>query len=39
MPSSGGEVLKAARLVAGMSQVQAAELNGCARQVGSRGGV
>lgn len=39
MPSPGGEVLKAARLVAGLSQVQAAELMGCARQLGSRGGV
>jgi len=39
MPSPTGEQLKAARLAAGLSQVQAAELMGYALQQGSRGGV
>jgi transcriptional regulator with XRE-family HTH domain len=39
MPSPSGEELKAARIAAGLSQVQAAELMGYALQVGSRGGV
>lgn len=39
MPVPSGENLKAARMAAGLSQVQAAELMGYALQVGSRGGV
>ena len=39
MPSPRGEELKAARLAARLSQVQAAELMGFALQTGSRGGV
>lgn len=39
MPSPSGETLKAARLAAGLSQAQAAELMGFALQTGSRGGV
>lgn len=39
MPSPSGEELKAARLAAGLSQVQAAELMGYSVQQGSRGGV
>lgn len=39
MPTPSGEELKAARLAAGLSQAQAAELMGYALQVGSRGGV
>ena len=39
MPSPSGEELKAARLAAGLSQVQAAELMGYSTQQGSRGGV
>ena len=39
MPSPSGAELKAARLAAGLSQVQAAELMGYALQPGSRGGV
>ena len=39
MPSPCGEELKAARLAAGLSQVQAAELMGYSVQAGSRGGL
>ena len=39
MPRPSGEELKAARIAAGLSQVQAAELMGYALQAGSRGGV
>jgi len=39
MPIPSGEQLKAARMAAGLSQVQAAELMGYALQTGSRGGV
>lgn len=39
MPSPSGEELKAARLAAGVSQVQAAELMGYSVQQGSRGDV
>jgi hypothetical protein len=39
MPSPSGEELKAARLAAGLSQVQAAELMGYSVQAGSRGGL
>ena len=39
MPSPTGPELKAARLAAGLSQVQAAELMGYSVQRGSRGGV
>jgi hypothetical protein len=39
MPSPSGDTLKAARLAAGLSQAQAAELMGYSLQVGSRGGV
>ena len=39
MPAPSGENLKAARVAAGLSQVQAAELMGYALQVGSRGGI
>ncbi|MDP2256529.1 MAG: helix-turn-helix transcriptional regulator [Polaromonas sp.] len=39
MPIPSGENLKAARIAAGLSQVQAAELMGYSLQVGSRGGV
>jgi len=39
MPSPSGETLKAARLAAGLSQVEAAELMGYPVQAGSRGGL
>lgn len=39
MPVPGGEQLKAARLAAGLSQAQAAELMGYPLQTGSRGGM
>jgi hypothetical protein len=39
MPSPSGEELKAARLAAGLNQVQAAELMGFSVQAGSRGGL
>jgi len=39
MPTPSGKELKAARLTAGLSQAQAAELMGYPIQVGSRGGV
>jgi hypothetical protein len=39
MPSPTGDQLKAARLAAGLSQAQAAELLGYPLQTGSRGGV
>ena len=39
MPAPSGENLKAARMAAGLSQVQAAELMGYSLQAGSRGGV
>jgi hypothetical protein len=39
MPTPSGEELKAARLAAGLSQAQAAELMGYPLQTGSRGGV
>ena len=39
MPSPSGPELKAARLAAGLSQVQAAELMGYPVQAGSRGGM
>jgi hypothetical protein len=39
MPSPSGEDLKTARLAAGLSQAQAAELMGYSLQIGSRGGV
>jgi hypothetical protein len=38
MPSPSGQQLKAARLAAGLSQVEAAELMGYPVQAGSRGG-
>lgn len=39
MPAPSGDELKAARVAAGLSQAQAAELMGYALQTGSRGGV
>ena len=39
MPSPTGDTLKAARLAAGLSQVEAATLMGYPVQAGSRGGV
>ncbi|MFZ2305852.1 MAG: helix-turn-helix transcriptional regulator [Rhodoferax sp.] len=39
MPSPSGQQLKAARVAAGLSQVEAAELMGYPVQAGSRGGV
>lgn len=39
MPIPSGDQLKAARLAAGLSQAQAAELMGYSLQSGSRGGV
>ena len=39
MPVPNGEQLKAARLAAGLSQAQAAELMGYPLQTGSRGGL
>jgi hypothetical protein len=39
MPAPTGDQLKAARVVAGLSQAQAAELMGYPLQTGSRGGV
>jgi len=39
MPSPSGEELKAARVAAGLSQVEAAALMGYPVQAGSRGGV
>jgi hypothetical protein len=39
MPSPSGDTLKAARLAAGLSQAQAAELLGYSLQTGSRGGL
>ncbi len=39
LPSPTGEELKAARLAAGLSQVEAAELMGYPVQPGSRGGL
>ncbi|MBG6078194.1 hypothetical protein IWX85_004048 [Polaromonas sp. CG_9.11] len=39
MPAPSGEKLKAARMAAGLSQVQAAELMGYSLQAESRGGV
>jgi len=39
MPSPSGQELKAARLAAGLSQVQAAECMGYPVQTGSRGGL
>ena len=39
MPAPSGEELKKARLAAGLSQAEAAELMGIPIQVGSRGGV
>ena len=39
MPVPNGEQLKAARVAAGLSQAQAAELMGYPLQTGSRGGV
>lgn len=39
MPVPTGEQLKAARIAAGLSQAQAAELMGYPLQTGSRGGV
>ncbi len=39
MPVPTGEQLKAARLAAGLSQAQAAELMGYSLQTGSRGGL
>ena len=39
MPEPTGDQLKAARLAAGLSQAQAAELMGYPLQTGSRGGV
>ncbi len=39
MPSPSGQQLKAARLAAGLSQVEAAELMGYPVQAGSRGGL
>ena len=39
MPTPTGDQLKAARIAAGLSQAQAAELMGYPLQTGSRGGV
>ena len=39
MPTPAGDQLKAARIAAGLSQAQAAELMGYPLQTGSRGGV
>ena len=39
MPSPAGEALKAARMTAGLSQVEAATLMGYPVQAGSRGGL
>lgn len=39
MPAPSGDELKTARVAAGLSQAQAAELMGYALQTGSRGGV
>ena len=39
MPVPTGEQLKAARVAAGLSQTQAAELMGYPLQTGSRGGI
>lgn len=39
MPEPTGEQLKSARMAAGLSQAQAAELMGYPLQIGSRGGV
>lgn len=39
MPTPRGDELKAARMAAGLSQAQAAELMGYSLQVGSRGGI
>lgn len=39
MPSPSGDTLKAARMAADLSQVQAAELMGYPVQAGSRGGL
>ena len=39
MPSPSGQQLKAARVAAGLSQVEAAELMGYPVQAGSRGGL
>ena len=39
MPTPTGDQLKAARMAAGLSQAQAAELMGYPLQTGSRGGV
>ena len=39
MPTPTGEQLKAARVAAGLSQAQAAQLMGYPLQTGSRGGV
>lgn len=39
MPSPSGDVLKAARIAAGLSQVEAAQLMGYPVQTGSRGGL
>lgn len=39
MPIPSGDQLKAARIAAGLNQVQAAELMGYSLQSGSRGGV
>lgn len=39
LPAPGGAELKSARLAAGLSQVQAAELMGYPVQAGSRGGL
>lgn len=38
LPTPSGEQLKAARMAAGLSQVEAAQLMGYALQTGSRGG-
>ncbi len=39
MPSPSGDALKAARMAAGLSQVEAAQLMGYPVQPGSRGGL
>lgn len=39
LPAPSGEQLKAARMAAGLSQVEAAQLMGYSLQTGSRGGV
>ena len=39
MPSPNGDALKAARIAAGLSQVEAAQLMGYSVQPGSRGGL